>query len=313
MAAGAGGLLTASATIGAGERAVFVPITPCRWIDTRPTETVGSRSMPLGPGDTFITAARGAVGNCNIPAGAVGLVLNVAVVQPSGSSFLTVFPGDATRPLAASVNWIGGQPPLSNAVTTDIGGDGRVAFFNLAGTVHIAVDVVGYFEDHHHDDRYYTESEVDTRLAAKVDEPTGGEDIFVDLSEFRHTRALAMTEAFTHDVAAATIMVNSQQCLVAPVDLPDGVTVNAVTGFIADNNSTLAATVELWRRPSRLVGGPSQQMASASSVSATQQSVTDESISNPIVDAAEFEYLVQVCLHSNMTFFRLRIITTHPA
>ena len=41
----AGGIGTAS--IGTGERTVFVPITPCRLVDTRPAFQVGPRSAPL--------------------------------------------------------------------------------------------------------------------------------------------------------------------------------------------------------------------------------------------------------------------------
>src|SRR5687768_10717346 len=148
VAIGGGGLLTASASIGSGERAVFVPITPCRLMDTRPLpDKVGARSSPLGADDTHTIAVLGANGNCTIPLDAVGLVLNVAIISPTANSFLTVFPGGQTRPLAASANWSAGAPPLSNAVTTDIGSDGSVSFYNLAGTVNVAADVVGYFVD----------------------------------------------------------------------------------------------------------------------------------------------------------------------
>ena len=44
---GTGGLLTASATVSEGERAIFVPITPCRLLDTRP----GAAGLPLAQGD----------------------------------------------------------------------------------------------------------------------------------------------------------------------------------------------------------------------------------------------------------------------
>jgi hypothetical protein len=153
--------MSTSASIGSGERAVFVPITPCRVMDTRPgTDNVGARSTPIGPNQTHTIAVRGTNGNCTIPGDAVGLVMNVAVVNPTAGSFLTVFPADAVRPLAANLNWTGGQLPLSNAVTADISVDGRISFYNLAGTVDIAADIVGYFVDHTHDDTYFTKTEV---------------------------------------------------------------------------------------------------------------------------------------------------------
>ena len=125
---GAGGLLTTSASIGSGERAVYVPIAPCRVFDTRPgTDNVGPRNTPLGPGDTFAATVRGTNGNCTIPTDAVGVTMNVAIVNPTTASFLTAFPPDSPRPLAANANWIGGQPPLSNAVTDDISTHGTHA------------------------------------------------------------------------------------------------------------------------------------------------------------------------------------------
>jgi hypothetical protein len=160
---GAGGILTTSASIGSGERGVYVPIAPCRVFDTRPGgDNVGPRQTPLGPGDTFVATVRGTNGNCTIPTDAVGVVMNVAIVNPSSASFLTVYPADVARPLAANANWVAGQPPLSNAVTADISADGKIAFYNLAGTVDVAADIVGYYVDHTHDDRYYTKLQVDT-------------------------------------------------------------------------------------------------------------------------------------------------------
>lgn len=181
---GGGGLLTTSASLDSGERGVYVPITPCRVMDTRPaTDNVGPRSTPVGADETHAITVRGTNGNCTIPTDAVGLVLNVAVINPSRNSFLTVYPPDATRPLAANANWTAGQPPLSNAVTTDISADGRVAFYNLSGTVDLAADILGYYTDHTHDDRYPTDAEVDAKIAAAVaaaPAPAGAARVLVD-------------------------------------------------------------------------------------------------------------------------------------
>jgi hypothetical protein len=37
------------------------------------------------------------------------------------------------------------------------------------GTADLIVDIAGYYIDHNHDDRYYTETEVDTALTSKAD------------------------------------------------------------------------------------------------------------------------------------------------
>ena len=44
-----------------------------------------------------------------------------------------------------------GQPPVPNGVNVDLDSSGEFAVYNLQGTVHIIIDVVGYFDDHTHD------------------------------------------------------------------------------------------------------------------------------------------------------------------
>ena len=159
---GAGGLMSASAApISSGERATYVPITPCRVMDTRPApEQKGPRNTPLNAGETHTISVWGAQGDCNIPDSATGVVMNVAVVNPTASSFLTVFPGGAAVPLAANLNWVAGQPPVSNSVSADLSATGTLSFYNKFGTVNVAADIVGYYADHNHDDRYYTKSQL---------------------------------------------------------------------------------------------------------------------------------------------------------
>jgi hypothetical protein len=171
---GAGGLMTASATISSGEKPVTISITPCRIMDTRPgADAVGPRGGAIGAGETVTFSVRGAVGNCNLPADAIGVVMNLAAIGGTANSFLTVFPGGTTRPLAANLNWNAGDPPKSNAATVRTSDTGAISFFNLAGTVHVAADVVAYLVDHTHDDRYYTESEIDGRFLRASATETG--------------------------------------------------------------------------------------------------------------------------------------------
>jgi hypothetical protein len=140
-------------TIGTGERPVFIPITPCRVMDTRPApNTVGPRNTPIGANATYSIVVLGANGNCVIPADAVGLGMNVTIVNPTAVSFLTVFPFGAPKPLASNLNWTGGHAPIANAVTVRIGTAGKVSFFNNKGKVNVVADIVGYYVDHRHDD-----------------------------------------------------------------------------------------------------------------------------------------------------------------
>lgn len=144
---GAGGVLTSSASSAPGDGSVFVPITSCRLLDTRPApDNIGPRDTPLGVDDTLEVAVRGSNGNCTIPAEATAVSMNVTIVGPTSTSYLTVFPSDASpRPLVSSLNWTGGQAPTANAVTTRLSANGRVSFYNLSGRVDLLADVVGYY------------------------------------------------------------------------------------------------------------------------------------------------------------------------
>ena len=140
-----GGLLTASAS-GSVATSSFVPITPCRLMDTRAGEVVGPRATPLEESAVYTVPVWGSNGNCTIPTGATGLSMNVVAINPTAASYLTIFPADQPLPLASSLNWVAGQAPTPNAVTVAVSADGQISFYNNGGTVDLAADIVGYYE-----------------------------------------------------------------------------------------------------------------------------------------------------------------------
>ena len=116
-------------------------------MDTRPfPDNVGIRSTPLGVDEVYPAQIVGVNGKCTIPSGVTAVSMNVTIISPTAGSFLTVFPSDKVRPLAANLNWVAGQAPTPNAVTAAVSVDGKVSFYNLSGSVNVAVDVVGYYE-----------------------------------------------------------------------------------------------------------------------------------------------------------------------
>ncbi len=146
VAFGAVGAVTLSAA-GSSQPTALVPITPCRLLDTRPgDDNVGARATPFGPNETFAVAVHGTNGECTIPATATGVSMNVTVLNGTAGSFLTVFPADVAVPRASSLNWGPGQPPTPNAVTSPLSAGGMLGIFNLAGTVDVIADVVGYYQ-----------------------------------------------------------------------------------------------------------------------------------------------------------------------
>ena len=57
---------------------------------------------------------------------------------------MTVYPDDVSRPLASNLNYVPGLT-VSNLVVMRVPLSGIVDFFNRFGTVHVIVDVVGYY------------------------------------------------------------------------------------------------------------------------------------------------------------------------
>jgi hypothetical protein len=154
MGAGGIGLSHAISTDGGN---VYVPISPCRLFDTRSGAlNVGPRATPLGAGETYTQQVTGNNGQCvDIPADATGVAMNVTVVDGTAAGYLTLFPGDlASAPNASNLNWVPGAPPTPNKVDVKLSPVGAINLFNSAGTVNVLADVVGYYQDHNHDDRY---------------------------------------------------------------------------------------------------------------------------------------------------------------
>jgi hypothetical protein len=123
----------------------FVPITPCRLVDTRPAPNrVGTQSS-FGTADTKTFQATGSNGECSgIPTDATALSMNVTALSATQQSFLT-FWGSGEQPLAASLNPAPGEPPTPNAVTSEISVAGAFNVFNNAGSVDLVIDVNGYY------------------------------------------------------------------------------------------------------------------------------------------------------------------------
>ncbi len=131
---------------GTGTASAFVPIVPCRLVDTRPTDNVGERNGALNPGETLTLNVVGTHGNCNIPAGATGIASNVTVTNPTAPSFLTVYPADAAKPNSSNLNWTATSSPTPNQVTVGLSAGGAINVWNYDGRIDVIIDIVGYYQ-----------------------------------------------------------------------------------------------------------------------------------------------------------------------
>ena len=129
--------------------ATFVAVSPCRLFDMRPAAAPATgKKTPLAAGAANIHTQQvtGNVGSCvGIPSGTVAVAMNVTIVDPTASSFLTVFPADQPQPNASSLNWTAGQAPTPNKVDVKLSADGKIKLFTESGTVNVIADVVGYY------------------------------------------------------------------------------------------------------------------------------------------------------------------------
>ena len=272
VSAGAGGIGLTHATAPADATA-FVPITPCRLVDTRPEAGIGGRTTPLGADEIHTVTATGQQGQCTLPADAKGLALNVTAVGATDATFLTVWPTGADRPNASALNPAPGQPPAPNAVNTDLNDGGQFSVFNRFGSVHVIADVVGYYTDHHHDDRYYTQAQVDAKLAeaAGVQGPAAWDVI-----------PSGTTVTGTYSVQSFTTGGTTQ--LRHAIDLP-GIapqalapsTVNFRNGAADDDDATCTGTVSAPTAPAGKVCIYMQNLSNSDSISGSVGLLTNRS------------------------------------
>ncbi|MFJ9741435.1 hypothetical protein [Streptomyces sp. NPDC101166] len=123
-----------------GSGATYRPVTPDRLMDTR--SGLGVRKGKVGP-DASVTLQ--VPGKGGIPAtGVTAVVLNVTATAPTAGSFVSVYPSGTTRTSASNLNFTAGQT-IPNLVVVPVGADGKVTFYNRAGSVDLLADVAGYF------------------------------------------------------------------------------------------------------------------------------------------------------------------------
>ena len=166
------------ASVSSGDRAIYVPISPVRVLDTRSDVGVATIEDATPALLTVTGNIATTDGQQNVvPTGASSVVINVTAINPTSDGFVSLRPGDATgAPSVSTLNvTVGGTFPNGATITlpTTGGSAGQIqiwyeAYAATGGTTDLLIDVVGYYANHNHDDRYYTDTEVDTALADKA-------------------------------------------------------------------------------------------------------------------------------------------------
>lgn len=120
----------------------FYRIEPCRVVDTR-----GPASVNGGPAVTSATRVFSIRGACGVPMNARAVTLNVTILGASHSSFITMWPADLPKPGVSTINFLPTDIALANGAITGLAQQaGDLAVANGEGSVHLILDVTGYFK-----------------------------------------------------------------------------------------------------------------------------------------------------------------------
>ncbi len=125
----------------------FVPLTPCRVLETRTPYTLPWHTGSFGPpalagGGTRTLPLPGV---CGIPAGAKAYVLNVTLIPRGSLSFATLWEAGESRPEAWSARSLDGQI-VANTAIVKAGANGAINAY-VSDTTDMVIDISGYFTD----------------------------------------------------------------------------------------------------------------------------------------------------------------------
>jgi len=118
----------------------FVPVTPCRIVDTRGADgPFGGPAVLAGQTRSFVIPGSA----CSIPPTAAAYALNFTVVPHGGLSYLTVWPTGESQPLVSTLNSPDGRIK-ANAAIIPAGTGGAISVYATDDT-DVVVDISGYF------------------------------------------------------------------------------------------------------------------------------------------------------------------------
>ncbi|MEZ5139632.1 MAG: hypothetical protein R2711_12960 [Acidimicrobiales bacterium] len=133
--------------------AAYVPLTPCRVVDTRQPGAGGQFAdreirdyQVAGTGGGF-AAQGGNAGGCGIPDGAVGVEASITAVDPADSGFFRAWPSGQSMPNATFMNFARGEDITNTGSVTlaTTEGNDHLRVRNFGGSAQYVIDVQGYY------------------------------------------------------------------------------------------------------------------------------------------------------------------------
>jgi hypothetical protein len=130
----------------------YVPVTPCRIVDTRAgvgtgkTKIANNQTRAYYVGGTFGFAPQGGKGGgCAIPVGATAIAATLTAVAPTHGGFMRAWPNGVAEPSATALNY--GTFSIGTGATITINSSSAYALKvkNYGGPTDLVVDVAGYY------------------------------------------------------------------------------------------------------------------------------------------------------------------------
>jgi hypothetical protein len=149
--------VTANAVGDAESDLLFVPLAPCRIIDTRlggGIITAGSTRAFRAAGTSGFEAQGGKSGGCGVPIGAsspvaAAVMINLVAIDVAGKGNLAAWEFGQPEPLASSINFQKIDMNIANGLIVPIAGvSSQTADLNVKANfnnAHLVADVTGYF------------------------------------------------------------------------------------------------------------------------------------------------------------------------
>ncbi len=136
-----GGTLTSNANFQVVAPLQFVPVTPCRLVDTRP-DRGGSGPIQGGTFRAFNLPQLAQTQGCADLSSAAAYSLNIAVVPQGSLGYITTWPNGGVRPYVATQNSLDGRIKANAAIVP--AGNNAVSVY-ATNTTDVIIDIDGYF------------------------------------------------------------------------------------------------------------------------------------------------------------------------
>jgi hypothetical protein len=148
---------TAPASSGSGRTALalsqgpavpFIPVAPCRVMDTRGLGQTGAFGTPTIPANGTRTVPIPTHPTCTgIPSPVFAYSLNLTVTNTGSGAggYLQVWPTGAAQPTSSNLNYPGVGATVANAAVVQAGTSGSINVFSANASADVIIDINGYY------------------------------------------------------------------------------------------------------------------------------------------------------------------------